>query len=147
MVYFNNRLLSRGSAEDGALLGKIEKIRVLRNDRREGEWTNGNTNKTVSWKWVVRLHSSYYLMAIFIDLVQRCMFPNQWFASCKSRERLFGLGKDLEFKTESWLLGQFSWKALNRFIGANGEKIYTAEQWKVCNKQSIFLKSALCAFQ
>lgn len=25
------------SAEDGALLGKIEKVRVLRNDRREGE--------------------------------------------------------------------------------------------------------------
>lgn len=24
-------------AEDGALLGKIEKVRVLRNDRREGE--------------------------------------------------------------------------------------------------------------
>lgn len=24
------------SAEDGALLGKIEKVRVLRNDRREG---------------------------------------------------------------------------------------------------------------
>lgn len=27
------------SAEDGALLGKIDKLRVLRNDRREGKQT------------------------------------------------------------------------------------------------------------
>lgn len=29
--------LSLSLAEDGALLGKIEKVRVLRNDRREGK--------------------------------------------------------------------------------------------------------------
>lgn len=33
-----HNIFSGLSAEDGALLGKIEKVRVLRNDRREGEW-------------------------------------------------------------------------------------------------------------
>lgn len=43
------------SAEDGALLGKIEKVRVLRNDRREGE------EESFSSPWV--LFCLFYICA------------------------------------------------------------------------------------
>lgn len=49
------------SAEDGALLGKIEKVRVLRNDRREGNYKKRRRKSDVvfiqmqlflSWLWL-----------------------------------------------------------------------------------------------
>lgn len=36
------------SAEDGALLGKIEKVRILRNDRREGQYVNDTAGYVMS---------------------------------------------------------------------------------------------------